>query len=75
VETVEHNQENTASSRKSRKTTLGEGIRLQLTALVGTDQVLLLLDITIQNGEIEVSRGLVQVLLAVVGLENVYVNN
>ena len=71
VETVQHNQENTTSSGEGLQTTLGEAVGLQLTVLVRTDQILLLLDITVQNGKIEVGRGLVHVLLAVVGLEDV----
>jgi hypothetical protein len=54
------------------QTALGEAVGLQLTTLVRTDQGLLLLDITVQNGEIKVGRGFVEVLFAVVGLENVY---
>jgi hypothetical protein len=71
VETVEHDQENTASSRKGLQTTLGEAVGLQLSVLVGTDEILLLLDITVENGEVQVGGGLVQVLLTVIGLENI----
>jgi hypothetical protein len=59
VETVEHNQQNTAGSGESLQTALGEAVRLQLTILVRPNQVLLLLDITVQNREIKISRGLV----------------
>jgi hypothetical protein len=38
---------------------------------VGTDEILLLLDITVENGEVQVGGGLVQVLLTVIGLENI----
>lgn len=72
VETVQHNQQDTAGSRKGLQTTLGEAIGLQLSVLVGTNQILLLLDITVQDGQVKVSGGLVQVLLAVVGLEDIY---
>jgi hypothetical protein len=71
VETIKHNQQNTAGCGESLQTALGEAVGLQLTILVRTDQVLLLLDITVQNGEVEIRRGLVQVLVSVVGLENV----
>ena len=72
VETVQHNQQDTAGSRKGLQTTLGEAIGLQLSVLAGTNQILLLLDITVQDGQVQVSGGLVQVLLAVVGLEDIY---
>jgi hypothetical protein len=71
VETVQHDQENTASSGKGLQTTLGEAVGLQLSVLVGTDEILLLLDIAVENGEIQVGGGLVQVLLTVIGLENI----
>lgn len=72
VETVQHDQQNTASRRERLQTTLREGIGLELSVLVGSDQILLLLNITVQNGKVQVGRGLVQVLLPVVGLEDVY---
>jgi hypothetical protein len=59
VETVKHNQQDTAGSGEGLQTALGEAVRLQLTILVRTNQVLLLLDITVQNRQIKVSRGLV----------------
>jgi hypothetical protein len=54
------------------QTAFGKAIRLELSVLVGTDQVLLLLDIAVKNGKIQVGRRLIKVRLAVVGLENVY---
>ena len=72
VETVQHNQQHTASRGEGLKTGLGEGVRLQFTILVGSDQVLLLLDVTIQNGKIQVGRGLVNTGVTVISLENIW---
>ena len=71
VETVQHDQQHTASRREGLKTGLGEGVGLQFTILVGSDQVLLLLDVTVQNGKVQIGRSLVDAGVAVVGLEDI----
>ena len=72
VETVQHDQQHTACRGERLKTGLGEGVRLQFTILVGSDQVLLLLDVTIQNGKIQIGRGLVDIGITVISLENIW---
>lgn len=52
---VEHNHQDTARGRERLKTGLGEAVGLQLSVLEGPDQVLLLLDITVQDGEVEIT--------------------
>lgn len=74
VETVQHDQQHTASRGESLKTGLGEGVGLQFTIMVGSDQVLLLLDVTVQNGKVQIGRGLVDAGVAVVGLENIWLD-
>jgi hypothetical protein len=73
VETVQHNKQHTASSGESLQTAFGKAIRLELSVLVGADQVLLLLNVTVKNGKIQVGGGLVKVRLTIVCLENVYI--
>lgn len=68
---VQHDQQHTASRGEGLKTRLGERIGLQFTILVGTDQVLLLLDVTVQDGKVEVGGGLVDTRITVVGLEDI----
>ena len=72
VETVQHDQQHTACRGERLKTGLGEGVGLQFTILVGSDQVLLLLDVTVQNGKVQIGRSLVDAGVAVVGLENIW---
>ena len=72
VETVQHDQQHTACRGERLKTGLGEGVGLQFTILVGSDQVLLLLDVTIQNGKIQIGRGLVDIGITVISLENIW---
>lgn len=68
---VQHDQQHTASRGESLKSGLGEGIRLEFSVLVSSDEVLFLLDITVQDREIQIGRGLVYAGVAVVGLEDI----
>lgn len=52
VKAVEHDQQDTARGGKSLQTRLRERIGLQLSILVGPNEVLFLLDITIKNRKV-----------------------
>lgn len=68
---VEHNHQDTARGRERLKTGLGEAVGLQLPVLERPDQVLLLLNVTVQDGQVQITRSLVHVGVFVVGLEDI----
>lgn len=69
---VKHNHQHTAGGRESLKPRFAERVGLQLSILEGSNRVLGLLIITVQDRQVKIGRSLVYIWVLVVGLEDIF---
>lgn len=69
VETIEHDEHDSARWRKCEQSLLRETIRLDLTMLKGSHCVLVFLCIAIQNGEVQIARCFAVRVISMISLE------
>lgn len=69
MKSIEHDQHSTTRGRKGQKTLLCEAIWLNFAVLESPYLILVILSITVQNGEIDVRRSLRNGVIMVISLE------
>lgn len=72
---AEHYHENIAHGRECQQTGFGERIWFEFSIFESADLILVILVVTVQDGQVQVGRSLGKMGISVVRLEDVYSNS